>query len=278
MFDNGEYQPVTRSEVCSLSAARRVAAMLDLPTESISEGDPLPKGWHFLLMAADTRRSDLRSDGFPGLGVPMPDLGFTRLLLGGRSTAYHTEIPVGAKVIRTSGITSLTQKSNASGPMAVVIIGHQIRLEGATEAAVTETQTYVLLPGQSRFKESVQAVQPITAARTQVVVPDETLLFQYSALGFNSHKIHIEKSYACEVEGFPDLVVNGGLTTLLLTEFARRELKLDLRNFSMKNVAPLFCGRPITLAADPHGEGWTLKAYDDTGKLAAEMEANVNEF
>ncbi|MFL9913196.1 HTD2 family dehydratase [Paraburkholderia sp. RL17-337-BIB-A] len=278
MFDDGQYQPIVRSEVCSLSAARRVAAMLDLPTESITEGDALPKGWHFLLMGADTRRSGLRADGFPGLGVPMPDLGFTRLLLGGRSAEYHMDIPVGAKVFRTSGITSLTQKSNASGPMAVVTIGHEIRVDGAPDAAVTETQTYILLPGESRFNESVQPLQAVTAARTQVVVPDETLLFQYSALGFNSHKIHVDRSYAREVEGFPDLVVNGGLTTLLLTEFARRELELDLRSFSMKNVAPLFCGRQITLAADHHDKRWSLKAFDNTGKLAAEMEANVNEF
>ncbi|MFM0295035.1 hypothetical protein P0D71_35055 [Paraburkholderia sp. RL17-383-BIF-A] len=277
MLNDVEYQPATRDEICSLSAVRRVAAMLDLPAGAFAEGDPLPKGWHFVLMGADTRRSELRSDGFPGLGVPMPDLGLPRLLMGGRTVQYHSDIPVGAKVMRVSAIRSLVQKQNASGPIAIATIDHELRLAGETAPAITETQTYVLLP-ESRYSPVTGQPQAVTGATTKSVRPDETLLFQYSALGFNSHKIHIDRTYAREVEGFPDLVVNGGLSTLLLTEFARNELELNLRSFTMKNAAPLFCGRQITLAADCQGEKWRLRAHDETGKIAAEMEAEVNDF
>jgi 3-methylfumaryl-CoA hydratase len=275
MFNDGDYQPLIRTEICTVTAVRRVCAMLDLDPESINAGDALPKGWHFILLGADTRRSELRIDGFPGLGVPMPDLGLPRLLLGGRAVEYRREIPIGAEVQRTSVIKSVTHKGNTSAPMAIVTIGHELQIAGALAPAIVETQTYLLLPGQARSKEAEHPPRQIKAQKTKTIFPDETLLFQYSALGFNSHKIHIDKIYAREVEGFPDLVVNGGLTTLLLTEFVRRDLELSPTAIRMKNIAPLFCGQPITLAADRDGEQWRLTAHDDTGKIAAEMEVEI---
>jgi 3-methylfumaryl-CoA hydratase len=107
------------------------------------------------------------------------------------------------------------------------------------------------------------------------MTPDETLLFQYSALGFNSHKIHIDKAYAQDVEGFPELVVNGGLATLLLTEFLRRDLRIAPGAIRVRHLAPLFCSRPLTLTARQEGTTWRLNAFDDKGQLAVEMEADV---
>ena len=270
-------ETVTRLEACSVAAARRVAAMLDLDPEGIVEGDPLPRGWQFVLLGADTRRSALRGDGFPGLGVPMPDLGLPRLLLGGRTVSYRQEIPIGTTLQRTSSVKSLSPKSTDSGPMAIVTILHELRLAKETTPAVVETQTYLLLTAGKPFAEDDGAGprEPISADRMTTVVPDETLLFQYSALGFNSHKIHIDKSYARDVEGFPDLVVNGGLTTLLLTEFLRRDLRLVPAALSVRHVAPLFCGRPITLAAQRDGAKWRLKAFNDRNALAVDMEVDI---
>jgi 3-methylfumaryl-CoA hydratase len=191
---------------------------------------------------------------------------------------YHHDIPIGAVVTRTSGVADIIEKTGASGRKAIVKIVHSLRLANQAEPAITETQTYLLLPAQAGNKESADEPVAVSASYTKVVVPDETLLFQYSALGFNSHKIHIDRGYAREVEGFPDLVVNGGLTTLFLTEFARRELALNLSRFTMKNLAPLFCGRPVTIAADGSGTERSLKAYDDCGKLAAVMEAEINDL
>lgn len=279
MTEEASHPTYTRTEHCSASLVRRVAAMLDLPMDAIDDGAVLPRGWHFILMGADTRRSDLRADGFPGLGAAIPDLGLPRLLQGGRTVVYHRNIPIGATVIRTSGVADITEKTGASGRKAIVTIAHSMRLSDETEPAITETQTYLLLPAQSSPKASVPGEPTaVSATQTKTVLPDETLLFQYSALGFNSHKIHIDRDHARDVEGFPDLVVNGGLTTLFLTEFARRELALNLGRFKMKNVAPLFCGRRVTLAADHSGTQWNLKAYDDSGRIAAEMEAEVNEL
>jgi 3-methylfumaryl-CoA hydratase len=265
---------VNRVESCSVAAVRRVAAMLDLDPEDIVEGAPLPRGWQFILLGADTPRAALRGDGFPGLGVPMPDLGLPRLLLGGRTVSYFREIAIGATVLRSSSIKSLVQKTTESGPMAIVTILHELRTLHDTSPAIVETQTYLLLPKRSGpiVEDALAPAVPQLGDRTLTVVPDETLLFQYSALGFNSHKIHIDKTYARDVEGFPDLVVNGGLATLMLTEFLRRDLGIVPAAIKVRHLAPLFCGRPLTLTAQRDDATWRLKAFSDRGRLAVEME------
>jgi 3-methylfumaryl-CoA hydratase len=278
---HGPVAPATaaleRQESCGIAVVRRVAAMLDLDPASIAAGQPLPRGWQFVLMAADTRRSALRSDGFPGLGVPMPDLGLPRLMLGGRSVSFRADIPIGATLLRCSAVQSVRPKTNAAGPMAIVTLLHELRLDGETEPALVETQTYLLLPPRTAAADDATTPPetPVTADHTARVVPDETLLFQYSALGFNSHRIHIDRGHAREVEGFPDLVVNGGLATLLLTEFLRRDLGVQPAALKVRHLVPLYCNRPVTLAADRLGERWHLKAYDDRHRLAVDMEVDV---
>jgi 3-methylfumaryl-CoA hydratase len=267
--------PITREECCNLAGVRRVAAMLDLDPADIREGAPLPRGWHFILLGADTKRSALRADGFPGLGVPMPDLGLPRLMLGARTVAFAGDIPIGASLQRTSAVKSLRQKDTGSGPMAIVTIGHELKVRGQTRPSITETQTYLLLPASKPASARVDASLVTAAERTKTAVPDETLLFQYSALGFNSHKIHIDRAHARDVEGFPDLVVNGGLATLLLTEFLRQDLGLTPSGIRVRHLAPLYCGRPMTLAADRNDGAWRLKAFDDKNFHAIDMEVDI---
>lgn len=273
-------------EVCSLSAARRVAAMLDLNPNDLLEGAPLPRGWHFMLMAADTRKSLLRTDGFPGLGVSMPDLGFPRLMLGGRSVSYLRDIPIGASVNRFSAMQSLVQKETKAGPMAVATIEHELRLAHETIPALVETQTYLLLPA-NKGKEAIKEVsksdadnanKDIKGSFVKTIVPDATLLFQYSALGFNSHKIHIDRYHAQQVEGFPDLVVNGGLVNLLMTEFLRNEIGVSPTSTKTRHLTPLFSGNPITMIVNKSGLKWQLQAYDNQSKLAVDMEVEAHEF
>jgi 3-methylfumaryl-CoA hydratase len=268
---------VWREEACPIATVRRVAAMLDLEPDDVAAAQVLPRGWHFVLLAADTRRSSLRGDGFPGLGLPMPDLGLPRLMLGGRTVSFHQEIPIGATVMRSSSVRSVVHKTTSSGPMAVVTLVHQLHVASQPEPAVVETQTYLLLPARPEGGSEPPAA-PATAfgaTHRKTVVPDETLLFQYSALGFNSHRIHLDRDPARKVEGFPDLVVNGGLATLLLTEFLRRDLGVVPTAIAVRHVAPLFCNRAITLAAEPSGERWLLKAFDDQHRLAVAMEVDV---
>jgi 3-methylfumaryl-CoA hydratase len=254
-----------------------VAALLDLAPEPVLATGLLPRGWQFPLLAADTRRSDLRPDGFPGLGVPMPDLGLPRVMLGGRSVEFRRDIPIGSTLRRKSTVRHIAEKTTTSGPMAVVTLAHELHLSDASEAALVETQTYLLLPARVGV---AQEPEPLAASRERAshektLVPDDTLLFQYSALGFNSHRIHLDRQHAREVEGFPDLVVNGGLSTLLLTEFLRQDLGVVPTSYSVRHLAPLYCNRMLTMTADPAGERWRLRAFDNLNRLAVDMEVTV---
>ena len=269
---------VVREETCSQSVVRRVSAMLDLDASSVLAGGTLPRGWQFVLLGADTRRSELRSDGFGGFGIRMPDLGLPRLLVGGRSVHYAHDVPIGANVRRVSRVASQSEKSTASGPMAVVTIAHEIWLSTSDAPAITEEQTYLLLgvsPGSPPPAGDSNEFEIPESSYVSVVVPDDTLLFQYSALGFNSHRIHLDRTYAREVEGFPDLVVNGGLSTLLLTEFLRRDIGVTPNRVDVRYSAPLFARRPITLTADERDDHYELRALDDTGRVAVGMKAFV---
>jgi 3-methylfumaryl-CoA hydratase len=253
--------------------------MLDLDPAPFADGTPLPRGWHFPLLAGETRRSSLRPDGFPGFGVPMPDLGLPRLLLASRAVEYLQPILIGERLERLSRVESVAHKHGASGPLAVVTFGHELRRAAGTPA-IREQQTYILLGGSSAAARSDKAAVANDSTRhkalhQKTITPDETLLFQYSALGFNSHKIHIDRGWARDVEGLPDLVVNGGLATLLLMEFLRNDLALVPVGVKARHTAPLYCGRPITMTADREETCWRARAFDDLGTLAVDMEVAV---
>jgi len=264
-----------RTDVCAPSMVRRIAALLDIEPSSMAHDQPLPHGWHFPLLGGEMPRSQLRGDGFPGFGVPMPNLGLPRLLLLGRSVAFHHDLPIGSVVERRSFVESIRQKETPSGPAAIVTLRHELTIGGSAEPAITETQSYMLLGGVA--KPSIASPSPPLPVyeETTTVTPDDTMLFQYSALGFNSHKIHLDRAHAQEVEGLPDLVVNGGLVTLLLTEFLRTELRARPRKVTTRHIAPLYSGRPITLGATRDGGSLRLAAHDHEGSLATTMEVEV---
>ncbi len=273
MQDYLSASPIKSKELCSLTMVRRVAAMLDLETQSFSEGDILPKGWHFFMLAGETRKSELRNDGFPGLGVPIPNLGLPRLLLGGRTVAYHGEIVIGSMIEKSSFIKSITEKTTKNGQMAIVTLQHELRPILDSNPAIIETQTYILKELGMRNEELGMKNRELKIPNLKLpnsIIPDETLLFHYSALGFNSHKIHLDRNYTQQVEGLPDLVVNGGLATLLMTEFLRKEKGVDLKAIKVKHIAPLYCNRPLRLDYE-NGEG---KIYDDNDEVAVQYEIN----
>jgi 3-methylfumaryl-CoA hydratase len=273
MQDSDVESQIKSNEICSLTMVRRVAAMLDLDTKVFSNGDILPRGWHFFMLAGETRKSALRQDGFPGLGVPIPDLGLPRLLLGGRTVSYNGDIKIGSEIERTSFVKNITEKTTNSGRMAIVIIQHELRSFSASTPVIVETQTFILLNGKSAPTTSEKTLaEPSHAKYQKQIVPDETLLFQYSALGFNSHKIHLDRNYTQNIEGLPDLVVNGGLATLLLTEFIRIDLGLEITEIKVKHIAPLFCGRKMTLNTEGGETNSQLKIFDDNNNVAVEMD------
>jgi 3-methylfumaryl-CoA hydratase len=262
---------VKTDDILTLAQVRRVAVMLGIDPLDLSKGSPLPRGWHFALLAGETPRQSLRSDGFPGLGVPMPQLDRPRLLLGQRTSNFSGQLRIGAPITRESRIASIVEKVGKAGPLSIVKVEHVLSGEDGSPA-VEEAQTYYL----SGLPAAGAAVEPATVAPApegvgKVVTPDDLMLFQYSALGFNTHRIHFDRDYA-RTEGHPDLVVNGGLASLLATEFLRVDLGKTVKSLSARHMAPLYANRPLTiLMSEPTETGAKVLLLDHAGVMAAEL-------
>lgn len=247
-----------------------VAAMLGCAT--LADAEPIPAAWQFPLIGGATARSGLRRDGFPGFGLPLGFPEYPRLLAGGRRVRRAKPLKVGAAVIRRSEQIIAEPHEAPSGPLLKVAFRHSFAsVDHPTDFYLVEEQDFVLLGG--RFSPRANPVRPSPEAR-QVWsgVPDATTLFQYSALSFNSHKIHLDRDYADTIEGYPNLVVNGGLTTLLLCEVVRRECGFDPDTYTVRNRSPLFCGSPMTIFVAEKGNDVRAVACDPDGAVAAEME------
>jgi 3-methylfumaryl-CoA hydratase len=271
-------QTVTRQTSFTSDTGLRLSAMLDVSFPSTASDDLVPTGWHFPLIGAETARDNLRADAFPGLGLPFPASTLPRLVAGGRSVKFHRPLLIDVPMQRSSTISAIKHKDTSSGPLSIITMLHNIQAADNAVTVLEENQTYLLLSSRHFEREEGEAAPDIAPLLSKTVTPDDTLLFQFSALSFNSHKIHLDRAYARDVEGFPDLVVNGGLTTLLMTEMVRVDLGLTIKALTVTNKRPLYVNRPITLSAFTAENGVKIVALDDRLRVAAEMEVTTHEL
>ena len=261
-------------DVCALSLVRRMAALLDLHPADLANGDPLPRGWHVALFNPPTRQSDLRVDGAAHLGLTLPDLGLPRLMMGGRRMDFVGDIPIGAHVHRTSRAGAVTHKNGQSGAFALIDVEHSISIDGDDAPVVIETNSYVLRAAVSgdpvrRTPPAALAIPPADIVRT--VVPDETMLFRYSAITDNPHRIHYDLAYA-RSEGYPALVVNGTVPSMFLLEMFRAHVG-EPAGWHSRNLAPILCGMPLTLTLSEDGGEWAMRAHGPLGEVALDARA-----
>ncbi len=257
-------------ERCALPLARRAAALLDRDPARVAEGQALPRGWHCILFAPLLPQAGLGSDGF----VPPPELGLKRprLMLGGRRTRFAGEIAIGATLRRRRQVLSQVRKAGRGGPLVVITRRHEIFVEAAALPAVVEEEDLLYRETSEAPSPPAPAGTPRPASHAETRTPDEVLLQRYCMLTFNAHRIHYDLPYAQGVEGYPALVVNGGLTALLLLDLQRRLGGAAPASLAVRNLAPLYCGRPMTLKAARDGAAWRLWAEDDEARCAVEME------
>ncbi len=289
-MDNAALQQwVGRSETvvdeASLGLIRRLAALLDRDPGSITTGLPLPEGWHGVFFGPLALQSTLGADGHPRKGDFLPSIGLPRRMFAGRRTRFLAPIRVGEMVRRTSVIASIARKQGRSDRMVFVTIRHGITPASLEVEAVVEEQDLVFrgtpepnseplakAPSPTDADEPPQGIPP--GAHRIRFQPDTALLFRYSAVTFNAHRIHYDADYTRGIEGYPALVVNGGLTALFLLELARSRMRGRIAAFATRNGRPLFAGRPATLVC--HAETpnrLRLWALDDRDRIAVEATA-----
>lgn len=255
-----------RSERILASSVAAMAATLDLAVAP-AEGDALPPGWQWLFFNPAARRSELGVDGHPKRGGFLPPVELPRRMWAGSRIRYLRDVPVGAEATRRSKILKVQEKTGKGGALVFVTVEHTTECAGA--ACIVEEQDIVYREPPPPSTGAKPARHEATAQWSQTVVPDAPLLFRYSALTFNGHRIHYDQPYARNEEGYPDLVVQGPLTATLLQMFAaqhgggRRMTRFDFRG-----VTPLFVGRAFQVEArEAEGGGLDVWARGPDGEL-----------
>jgi 3-methylfumaryl-CoA hydratase len=265
----------TVSDQASAAPVHGLAATLDRDDAQAIAGTALPPLWHWLYFLPRARQGELGADGHPARGGFMPPVPLPRRMWAGGRLQWHAPLRVGDALQRTTRIESITHKAGRTGDLLFARLRHEIRAGG--ELALTEEQD-IVYRGLAQPGDAAPAPQaaPTHAAWSREIVPDPVLLFRFSALTFNAHRIHYDRPYATEAEGYPGLVVHGPLIAILLADLARREHP-DARvvAFSFKAVRPTFDLRPFRVCGQPSadGKGARLWAQDHEGWLT--MQADI---
>lgn len=264
----------TDVDYVTVPAVHRLSATLDREDPKPKFGDPLPTGWHSILFPRVVRQSQVGADGHPERGDFLPPVPLPRRMFAGKRITFHVPLKVGDEVRRESTIQSVTPKQGRTGQMVFVTVKTDIK--SPRGLAITEEQD-IVYRGEPDPKAPLPAPQgaPGQVVWSRSITPDPVLLFRYSALTFNGHRIHYDHPYVTKVEGYPNLVMNGGLTTLLAFELARTHASTPLRYMASRNVRPLFVNREIRICGEPSTDNKTAKlwALDDQGALALSAEA-----
>jgi 3-methylfumaryl-CoA hydratase len=265
----------TADDTVTLAPLRALTGTLDRDDAPQREGDPVPPCWHWLYFLPIHRHSEIGPDGHPRRGGFLPPVPLPRRMWAGSRLKFVVPLRVGQSIARTSRIQDVSFKDGRSGPLVFVTVRHEVHADGLL--AIHEEQNIVYrVPPQEGEPVPAAVVAPDDADWSRTIEPDAVLLFRYSALTFNGHRIHYDRRHATTVEGYPGLVVHGPLIATLLLDLLRRELPAArVAGFTFKAVKPLFdvapfqvCGRRV--------DDKTVKLWARTPEGHVAMDASLS--
>ena len=248
-----------------------LSATLDRDDAPPRTGDPLPPLWHWLYFLPMHRASELGEDGHAKLGGFLPPVPLPSRMWAGSRLQFHHPLRVGEAVTRVSRIVDIQPKQGRTGPLVFVLVKHEI--SNAAGVAITEEHDIV-------YRGHVQPGQAPPAPKAQqwerVIRPDDVLLFRYSAVTFNAHRIHFDRRYCTDVESYPGLVVHGPLIATLLLDLLRRQ-KPDaiVSSFSFRAVSALYDIAPFSVCGQADGTQVHLWARNSANGLAMDATAII---
>jgi 3-methylfumaryl-CoA hydratase len=255
----------------------RLSAVLDRDDVPFTDGDAVPPLGHWLFFLPDARQSEIGPDGHPRRGDFLPPVHeLPRRMWAGSRLSFPGSIRVGDRIVRRSTIASVIQKEGASGPLVFVGVRHEIGLAGEAAAIIDEHDIVYRGLEAPAVKAERRKTEP--GAWRHTLRPDPVLLFRYSALTFNGHRIHYDRDYVTGQEGYPGLVVHGPLIATLLMNLLRGHApQRRVAEFSFRAVSPLFEGNEVSVnGTPPDAEGMVkLWAANNEGDLAMSAEARL---
>ena len=270
---------VRRSDLVTSAPLAMLSATLDRDDPEPMPGSEVPPLWHWLYFLPVARQSEIGPDGHPKRGGFLPPVPQPRRMWAGGRLTFDRALTVGDEITRVSRIADVSVKDGRSGKLVFVRVRHEIA--DARGVALTEEHDIVYRDNPPATPAGAPAVVPQPApageSYSRAIAPDPVLLFRYSALTFNGHRIHYDRSYVTGVEGYPGLIVHGPLIATLLVDLLRRQLPgARLRRFQFKAVRPIFdihrfdvCGR------QEDARRHALWARDHEGALAMEAFAEL---
>jgi 3-methylfumaryl-CoA hydratase len=261
------HDQVTRFPIAALSAT------LDRDDPPPQAGDALPPLWHWLYFLPTARQSVLGSDGHPARGGFLPPVPLPRRMWAGGRFTFHQPLHVNETITRVSTIQDVTIKLGRNGALCFVLVKHEISGQNGLALIEEHDIVYRDIPQPHEAPAAPRAVR--TDDRWQRDIhPSDPLLFRYSALTFNSHRIHYDRRYVTETEGYPGLIVHGPLIATLLIDLLRRNTARPVATFRFRAVSPLFDIAPFSVHGAPDDENAVaLWARNPTGHLAMEAHA-----
>lgn len=262
-------KPRSREDYVSPAVVERLAVTLESPLPAPRSGEFLPAGWHTVFCLQAPPRAALGPDGMPATFDQIPAVPMQRRMFGGARLTFHAPLVVGQPISCESELIDAKVRTSAAGHMAIATLRH--RYFGATGLAVAEEQDIIFLePIAGSAEKSANAPEPKPAPTwTRRIDADPILLFRFSALTFNSHRIHYDAPYSAAAEKLPGLIVQGKLIALHLLENVRAAAPgARLTRLDYRSGRPLFAGAPFSLSAslDAAGTAAKLWADDDNGR------------
>jgi 3-methylfumaryl-CoA hydratase len=248
------------SDIVTPESLKRFRATLGGFT-SLESGSELPLGIHWCLAPPAVTGDGLGADGHPAKGEFLPPVPLPRRMWASSQVRFHKSLSVGIPIERTSTVADVVlKKSEASGPLVFVHVDHKYVQNQNT---LIEDRQTIVYRQPSLFKQA-SPQEVIKSARSLEVRPDSTLLFRYSAMTFNGHRIHYDHNYATNEEGYPGLVVHGPLMATLLMNLAQASRpNSPLREFAFRGAAPAFVDQALYLVVnDDDAESLEIRNHE----------------
>ncbi|CAK0749079.1 Mesaconyl-C(4)-CoA hydratase [uncultured Gammaproteobacteria bacterium] len=265
----------TLEEDIALAPVQAMRATLDITDCELGTGDPLPPLWHWLYFLPRVPASRIGIDGHPQRGGFLPPVTLPRRMFAGSRLSFLQPLLIGRPASRTGIVRSITEKRGSGGKLVFVTVGYRIEQDG--RLCVEEEQDIVYREPGGRIAAPVAVEAPPlpVGAWGRTITPDPVLLFRFSALTFNAHRIHYDRPYAIDQEGYPGLVVHGPLTAVLLLDLVRRQSQQPVTAYQFRGQAPLFDLAPFRLVGVPEGDSVALKALGPDGAVALSATATL---
>ncbi len=265
----------TTEGVVTAAQADVLAATLDRDEPRLKNGDAIPPGWHWIYFPEVVRMRDVGQDGHARHGDFFPELPFKRRMWAQNRMRFLAPIRVGERITRTARIESVAPKTGATGPL--IFVNLAIEIAGPAGVATEEKMTYVFRPPAETAEAAPEPpASPADAEWRRAIEPSPVLLFRFSALTMNSHRIHYDLPYVTREEGYPGLLVHGPLIQVLLVDGLRRA-RPDARieSVAVRAVSPLYGGERFAVCGRVQGNQARLWAENPAGRLAMQGEATL---